>query len=145
MCTSGLPLVYNSSTMAYCSNCSKLTGIEEADLEDDLQVDELGNVSGTITIENNCSECGNAVKRAEFDVDRHVELDHDDGDDAADQEHDLEVTAHLERFQEERPPRAKRRRKFYGVQGDVDVECSCGAKGSFTVHEEIQSSHMDEA
>jgi hypothetical protein len=53
-----------------CSDCNKFVGLEfnEPEVESDLEVNEDGTVTASVRIVRACSECGNDLKEATFDL-----------------------------------------------------------------------------
>ncbi len=55
--------------MARCPDCNKFVSLDSSqDPECTLDVDESGNVSGSVQITNSCEQCGTEMFTAEFDV-----------------------------------------------------------------------------
>jgi hypothetical protein len=53
-----------------CPDCNKFVGFDaDTEPEVDVRVDDDGMVSGSVRITNNCTECGQELKQAEFEVD----------------------------------------------------------------------------
>jgi hypothetical protein len=55
-----------------CADCNKFTGLETQDPEIDIDIDNFGSISGSVTIRRECSECGNVLKEGIFDIDHTI-------------------------------------------------------------------------
>jgi hypothetical protein len=129
--------------MPRCSQCARLVSIEATDFEvNNLEFSD-NHVTADVRIVNTCAECSSELKASEFEVDAVVELEHEhEGDEEASYEAHIDV----DRTEREHPPRTRRRKKFYGVQGEVWVECTCGWESPRVGFEdEVQASGMDDA
>lgn len=141
-----------------CPDCSKFVSYDdstEPEVEN-LEVDEDGSVTGSVRIVLCCSECGNELKEANFD------LEVDAGDFAEEHKgegHELSVEADgfelTTRAQSQDPKTGKAipyryQKSFYGASGSVTVSCSCGGEGdtsaseSYDWSDDVQASGMDE-
>ena len=159
--------------MARCPDCNKFVSLDsEQDPECSLDVDESGEVSGSIQIANACAECGTEMFTAEFDAsvdatgivrtedsktlsdflseckttveDIEKDPDHDEGE-------DLEVDLEVEEADLERTDRyegkGRGQRHFYGARVGFTVKATFrGATHEFegSVEDDIQASSMDQ-
>jgi hypothetical protein len=151
--------------MARCPDCNKFVSFEEEDPEVNLDVDEEGTVTGDVTINNNCGECGTALRTANFDVENDVAVEAfaahvraakekakkkaKEGEKPEEIEHTLEVENNgSERTQRQdgKPGTPSRyRRTFYGFSVAFEVKCSCGNFNyEGTIADDVQGSGMDE-
>lgn len=136
--------------MAACPTCKKFTSIDAStDLDPaDIEIDDAGVVTGTIRMVNCCSECGEEVRETVFDVELAVNdyKVHLETCEEAKKEEALAPSVELldlERDEQERPPRAKRRAKFYIARGTIKVTCECGSEFFGYWQDEMKSSLME--
>ena len=134
-----------------CSSCNKFTEVDsdvEPEVQDEFEYEcklppspDLGGiVHGSVRIVNQCADCGDELQEATFEFDIKVPLRQEEGC-----EDFMEVDAEVSRWDEYRPPGAKRQAHFYGVEVSGTVSCpSCKVKTSFSGKDEVKSSHMDE-
>lgn len=143
-----------------CPECNKFASYDDStDPEvDSLDVDQDGNITGSVRIVLTCAEDSTELKEATFDLDAHVsdtfaEAHKGEG-------HELSVDDDgfsLSSRQETESRRTKKdgtvvvkpipfryRRTYYGFDGDVTVTCECGATESVHVADEIPAGAMDE-
>lgn len=130
-----------------CPDCRKFATVN-AEVEPVVSDEEFDQESGKFTCSirmvNEC-ECGVEIAESTFEV----ELDFSD----LMKEHDCPEKetgegwsaedAKVERYVEERPPNAKRRAKFYGVRGSVDVVCNCKEKKTLSLDFEDECKASD--
>jgi hypothetical protein len=52
-----------------CSSCNKFVSLDPAEPEVDLDINNEGNITGTVRLVLACAECGDELKEYNFDVD----------------------------------------------------------------------------
>ncbi len=135
--------------MAYCRDCSKLTGVEQGDPE--LTVDfKDESVVGSCRITLNCTECGSEVRHKEFDIDVSAAdeikaIDHDCPDAKtgigwylAEESAESRVRTH--------PPNKRRYTTFYGFDANFLISCNCEEAVTVEVSysDDCKASEMEE-
>ena len=133
--------------MPRCNQCNRLCSIEEGDLEvASEQVDDDGHVTFTVHMPNLCAECSTEVRGADLDVDKQVNVQHEHAKTLEDDTlPHLEVAIDIQRTSRQHPPRASRRKTYYGIEGTITVKCDCGWESEpVDFAEEIQASSMED-
>lgn len=118
-----------------CPDCNKFVGLDEADPELDLSVEDAV-VSGTVRIVRTCAECGQELKEASFDVE--VDLSDDltpigEGESATYEgvefdlvEEDAQMTSRTQTHDRNGKPIKNSRymRSYYGAEVTVKVKAT---------------------
>lgn len=146
-----------------CPDCNKFVSFDsDSDPEIELELSDEFNVTGTVRIVNNCSECSQELKDATFDVDvdfaddvhahwkehgwkgkgagpaGHREMDlTDDGGSRSD-----EYQTTDRRGKPIRNPRYQKH--LYGATVTITVECECGETFEREWSDSVQASGMEE-
>lgn len=143
-----------------CESCSKFVSFEERDPEvSSVEVSPEGHVVVEVGIVNECAECGQDLKSAEFQMEADCEeaekhlaeipeetrTDHqleaeENGSERTSKSgyYDRKTGKFVNRF-------GRYAKHFYGASVDVLVSCSCGEfESTVTLQDEIQASGMDE-
>jgi len=147
--------------MPKCPNCPQFTSKDtDTEPEVDISVDDEGIVTGTVRVTNNCGDCSEELEEYTFDVEADLQ------DEVAEHRrhhairakkakkrrtHDLEVDADAHRTDEtERTDRKGRviknpryMKRFYGVNLDITVTCSCGETFTTTWTDRTPASCFD--
>lgn len=148
-----------------CPDCNKFVPFDTSnEPEVDLDIDEDGNITGSVRIVNNCDECGTELKDANFDVDDSTLVDKFTehkvekaaGEEVLGVEHVLDTTS-FETEGEERTERAETKdrkgkairnpryqKTLYGFSLTAKVSCSCGETFETVISDETPASYMDE-
>lgn len=133
--------------MPRCENCAKMVSLETQDPEVDGDVEISDNtVSVTVTMVRQCADCNSDLKSAQFDLSGDLEQkegpeecpDHGDGKHVWEVDGDPELS-----FSESGGGRYKK--NMIGPQVEIEATCSCGAKASVTLSDELQASAWDDA
>jgi hypothetical protein len=122
--------------------------MQEPELDNDLEVDEDGNVTGQIRIVRNSECCGDEMKEANFEIDWSP-----DAEDALKLEehkgegHSLSVDQGDPEGTEEGGGRYAK--SFFGAQIDFSIRCECQPEGAeplveYTWSDKIAASEMDD-
>lgn len=124
-----------------CPDCNKFVGIDaEQDPEvNDLEITEKGEITGTVRIVNTCIECGSELTEASFDISLECTLTHNPGCKKAD--YDVSDGGFTRTVKSEGKGRGMK--TFYGAEGDITVNCSCGDSTTVSWSDNIQASHME--
>jgi RNase P subunit RPR2 len=141
-----------------CPDCNKFVPFgTDTEPEVDAEVDDDGEITGTVRIVLTCEECGQELKEASFDINAdccaEVEQHRKDNPKCEEtktlsvEDGGFELTTRTETTDRHGKPIKNSRymKSFYGASGDFTVTCDeCGE--TFTVHfeDEIQASGMDE-
>jgi len=130
--------------MPSCRDCHKFVSLEtENDVEESEVSLEKGTASLRLRIHNDCVECGTELKAAEFEFEHVFNLEHEHADD---EEPDFELFYEVVRTSRSHPPRARRHKTFYGVEGTAFARCTCGYETpEWKFSDEVQASGMDDA
>jgi hypothetical protein len=156
--------------MARCPDCNKFVSLDsEQDPECSLDVDESGEVTGSIQIANACAECGTEMFTAEFDAATGPDaiIRTEDSMTLADwlkrcqefkatgalaEDEDDEIEMEVDEGDMERTTRTEGKgrgtRTFYGARVGFTVKVTFrGATSEFegSVEDDIQASSMDQA
>lgn len=145
-----------------CPECNKFVSYDTDSVEPEVEVevDEGGNVTGTVRIVLTCAEDGSTeLKETTFDIDGQVTPKF--ATDHAGEGHELSVEADEFTTTTEMDPAevthtlksgkvvtrrvaARYRKTYYGYDGDVTVTCECGESESVHLHDRVSASGMDE-
>lgn len=139
-----------------CPDCNKFVGLELQDPEEQtLDVDKDGNVSGSVRIVRNCSECNQELKEAGLDIEVSVadEIEAHRKEHPECKDSELSVKADLEPVEDmqttdRRGNRIKNPRymkSLFGARADITVTCDhCGAEFTTEWQDTVSASSMDE-
>lgn len=138
-----------------CPDCNKFVSFDtDTDPEVTVSVDNEGHVSGDVRIVNNCAECGQELKEANFSVD--VDLSNavaEHKKESEETEHRLDVdiedlsrTDHRQTVDRKGKPirNPRYQKQMYGAEGTIALTCSCGWAASEQWSDEVQGSGMEE-
>lgn len=149
-----------------CPDCNGFRSYDtEADPEGDLEIDAEGTITGDITRDLPCSDCGTVLKSAEFNVDQDLneivdvqELKSDpNGLTLCTKAHDWDwanasqpAVSPTERL-EDKDKNGKQIKamrfmtKYYGIEVTGEVRCKdCPAAGIYSFSDEQSASSFDE-
>jgi hypothetical protein len=144
-----------------CPECNKFAGFDDStDPEvDDLEVDESGNVTGSVRIVLTHDECGTELKESSFElsVDGNAFKNTDgaifNSEEHEGEGHELDVECDSSEITQRsettnpktgKPIAARYAKSFYGYGADLTLNCSCGKSWSARAEDDVQASAMDE-
>lgn len=148
--------------MARCENCNKFVSFDDPEINVDSDDVNWGserviNVTVSVCVNRNCSDCGSTLRTATFDIEHEIKLTPEDAPIAE----GAEITLDLEDPEENSRSEGKGRgmKSFIGfvLRGTVTVQDETpGDEGEdtkppeprtfeFEVQDEMQASHFDEA
>jgi len=133
--------------MPRCDSCNKFVSLEENDPDvNSLEIGDGAVVCADVTIVNACSECGQDLRTAEFEVE-HAATAELEGH--LDEGHNLEVEEDSTERTSRTTGKGRGQRTFYGFELTATVTCSCGKLGDgfgvqVVLSEDIQASSMEE-
>lgn len=139
-----------------CPSCEKFVGLEAGVPEvNDYQVSDEGEVTVEVRLALVCQDCSEEMKETTFnfsetpeDLEEHIIAHEEAGDDFSLSLEEPTFEAE-DRYEDKdrhgKPIKSYRYMKhFWGVRGDITVECCCGKSFSLELFDEVQASGMDE-
>lgn len=127
--------------MARCPDCNKFVGIEMAEPELNLEVDNDGSITGDVRLVQTCAECGTELAEANLEVGGEVEIEHDAGcKKESGLELDNEEAENDDRFE----GKGRYARHFYVANIQAMAKCAdCGMELEFNTSVEEQASSFE--
>lgn len=127
--------------MPRCPDCNKFVGIEMAEPELELEVDNDGLVTGTVRMVQTCADCGSELAEASMDVEVQVELTHAEG---CKKESGLEVEDESAENDDRYEGKGRGRKHFYVASVTGNVKCGdCEAVAHLETSVEEQASSFE--
>ena len=127
--------------MARCPDCNKFVGIEMAEPELNLEVDDDGSITGEVRLVQTCSECGTELAEANLTVEGEVEFVHNsDCKKESSLELDNEEAENDDRFE----GKGRYAKHFYVANIHAVVRCpDCEIEQEFDTSVEEQASSFE--
>ena len=127
--------------MARCPDCNKFVGIEMAEPELDLNVDNDGSITGEVRLVQTCADCGSELAEANLTIEGKVEFTHKvDCKKESGLELDTEEAENDDRYE----GKGRYSKHFYVANVCVVVKCpDCESRQEFDTTVEEQASSFE--
>lgn len=133
-----------------CPDCSKFVSLEfeEPEVENDLECDDDGNVTGTLHIVRTCAECGTELKEATIDLEADISGELPEKPEVKEGETapDYEITIETGDVSSIEEGGGRYQKSYFGGEVTFTVTCSWNEEWSYegSVSGKVAASEMEE-